>query len=288
LSQRYSQDGDIIFSVAKDQTVCAWYSANGERLGTYHGHVGAIWTVDVDPTTTLLATGAADNTIRLWEIKTGKLLKTWEFASSIKRVEFSPDGRQLLGVTEKRQGVDSTIVVYDIELDATAEQNDEYELRILCEESKATVAGFSYLSKYIISGHEDGTVSQYDGKVKGLYSNRLRDHSDGVQTGELIDSIEAHEPDMAVTDLQWSPDRTYFITSGKDKAAKVRQSYCVLPISRLTIFRPAHNCRRPKHSQNLQHRHPPQQRCDYARQGLRYSRRRPSSYGCHNYKCTTG
>jgi translation initiation factor 3 subunit I len=166
LSQRYSKDGDIIFSVAKDQAVCAWYSANGERLGTYHGHVGAIWTVDVDPTTTLLATGAADNTIRLWDVKSGKLLKTWEFASSIKRVEFSYDGKQLLGVTEKRQGVDSTIVVYDIELDVNAEQTDEYSLRILCEESKATVAGFSYLSKWIISGHDDGTVSQYDGKVQ--------------------------------------------------------------------------------------------------------------------------
>jgi translation initiation factor 3 subunit I len=41
------------------------------------------------------------------------------------------------------------------------------------------------------------------------------------QTGELLDSIEAHEPDMMVTDLQWSPDRTYFATSSKDKTAKL-------------------------------------------------------------------
>lgn len=221
MSQRYSKDGDIIFSAAKDQAVCAWYSANGERLGTYHGHVGAIWTVDVDPTTTLLATGAADSTIRLWEVKTGKLLKTWEFESSIRRVEFSPDGRQLLGVTEKRQGILSTIVVYDIELDVNAKQTDEQSLRIVCDEARATVAGFSYLSKWIIAGHDDGTVSQYDGKVRTPCPIYMEDHTDGNQTGELLESIEAHEPDQAITDLQWSPDRTYFITAGKDKTAKV-------------------------------------------------------------------
>ncbi|KAF2665623.1 eukaryotic translation initiation factor-like protein 3 subunit [Microthyrium microscopicum] len=201
---KYSSDGDLIFTVAKDQIPSVWFSANGERLGSYSGHVGAVWTVDVNPDTTLLATGAADNTMRLWNVKTGKLLKTWEFESSIKRVEFSPDGRQLLGVTERRQNVLPSIMVFDIIPDVDAEQSSEHALRIICDESKATVAGFSYNAKYIIAGHEDGTVTQYDGK-----------------TGEYIDNIQAHEEEMQVTDLQWSPDRTYFITSSKDKSAKL-------------------------------------------------------------------
>lgn len=150
--------------------MCAWYSANGERLGTYHGHVGALWTVDVDPTTTMLVTGGADNTMRLWEVRSGRMLKTWEFPTAVKRVEFSPDGRQLLAVTEKRSGHLGTIVVFDVDPDVDAEQTDEHSLRIVCDESKATVAGFSYLAKYIIAGHEDGSVSQYDGKVR---SSRL-------------------------------------------------------------------------------------------------------------------
>lgn len=99
-------------------------------------------------------------------MKTGTLLKTWEFDSSIKRVEFSPDGRQILGVTEKRQNILSSVVVYDIEPDVDEEQSNEYALRIICDESKATVAGFSYGARYIIVGHEDGSVSQYDGKVR--------------------------------------------------------------------------------------------------------------------------
>lgn len=117
--------------------------------------------------------------MRLWEVKTGKLLKTWDFPTSIKRVEFSPDGRLLLGVTEKRSGHLGTIVVYEIDPDPEAKQTDEQALRIVCEDSKATVAGFSYLAHYIIAGHEDGSVSQYDAK-----------------SGELLYNTQAHEPDM--------------------------------------------------------------------------------------------
>lgn len=192
---KYNPDGDLLFSVSKDHVVCAWFSNNGERLGTFHGHQGALWTVDVHPASQMIATGGADNTMRLWEIKTGKLLYTWDFATSIKRVEFSPDGKQLLGVTEKRSGHLGTIVVYDLNDDPETwtQQSQEHALRIVCEDSKATVAGFSYLARYIIAGHEDGSVSQYDGK-----------------TGEFIHSEQVHEEDMQVTDLQWSPDRSEY------------------------------------------------------------------------------
>ncbi|KAI9752379.1 MAG: Mitotic spindle checkpoint component mad2 [Chaenotheca gracillima] len=201
---KYNRDGDLLFSTAKDQVVCGWYSANGERLGTYHGHQGALWTVDVDPTTSLLATGAADNTVRLWNIKTGKCVKVWEFPTAVKRVEFSEDGTQLLAVTEKRMGYLGTIVVFDVDVDPEAEQTDEPSLKITCEDSKATVAGWSYLAKFIIAGHEDGSVSQYDAK-----------------SGEQLNNVQVHETDLQINDLQFAPDRTYFITASKDKTAKI-------------------------------------------------------------------
>ncbi|KAI9787065.1 MAG: translation initiation factor eIF3 subunit [Peltula sp. TS41687] len=205
---KYNKDGDILFSVSKDHVICAWFSVNGERLGTYHGHQGALWTIDIDPSTTLLASGGADNTVRVWDIKNGKCLKTWDFPTAVKRVEFTEDGTQLLAVTEKRMGYLGTIVVFDVAVDTAAEQTNEPSLRITCEESKATVAGWSYLSKYIIAGHEDGSVSQYDAK-----------------TGELLHNVQAHEPDMQVNDLQWSPDRTYFITASKEKSAKILSAH---------------------------------------------------------------
>lgn len=99
-------------------------------------------------------------------MRSGKCIKTWDFNTAVKRVEFNEDGTKLLAVTEKRMGYLGTIVVLDINVDVDAEQNDEKALVITCEESKATVAAWSFLSKYILAGHEDGTVSQYDAKVR--------------------------------------------------------------------------------------------------------------------------
>ena len=96
----------------------------------------------------------------------------YDFDTAVKRVEFSEDGTKLLAVTEKRMGFLGTIVVLDIKVDVNVEQSNDRALKITCDESKATVAGWSYLSKYIIAGHEDGTVSQYDSKVCNLPDGR--------------------------------------------------------------------------------------------------------------------
>ncbi|EFR02936.1 eukaryotic translation initiation factor 3 subunit [Nannizzia gypsea CBS 118893] len=209
---KFSRDGDLLFSVAKDKNICVWYYANGERLGTYSGHQGALWTIDPSPNTVLLASGAADNTVKLWNIKTGECVKTWDFPTAVKRVEFSADGSKLLAVTEKRMGYLGTIVVFDVaygdgEGNNLHEQADEPILKITCEESKATVAGWSYLAKYIIAGHEDGSISQYDAK-----------------SGDQLENVQAHELDCKITDLQFSADRTYFITACSDKSAKILSS----------------------------------------------------------------
>jgi len=95
-----------------------------------------------------------------------------------------------------------SIVTFEVVNDEGAEQTDERALTITLEDSKATVAGWSALGEYIIAGHEDGSVSQWDGR-----------------TGEFIYRSDAHEGQ--IQDLQFSPDRTYFITASKDKTAKL-------------------------------------------------------------------
>lgn len=79
--------------------------------------------------------------------------------------------------------------------------------------SKATVCAFSYVPSRIVTGHMSGKVAIFDYK-----------------TGEEVDNNERAHGDE-VTDLQISPDRTYFITSSKDKAARVSDP----PVSRQNI-----------------------------------------------------
>ena len=70
--------------------------------------------------------------------------------------------------------------------------------------SKATVCAFTLTPNVIITGHESGKVALFN-----------------VKTGEEIENNERAHSDV-VTDLQLSKDRTYCVTSSKDKAARVR------------------------------------------------------------------
>ncbi|KAG0172154.1 translation initiation factor eIF3 subunit [Apophysomyces sp. BC1034] len=202
---KYNREGDLLFSVSKDKVVNVWYSHNGERLGTYNGHVGSVWTVDVNSSSTMVVTGSADNTARLWEVRTGRCLKTWEFMTAVKRVEFSEDDTMVLCVTEERMGYAGTVTVLPVNLDIDGTQSDTPIVTIRNDGPKAVVAGWGNLNKYIISGHVDGSICQWDWKANKKL-NSIKPHSD------------------VITDIQFSPDRTYFITSGKDKIAQIFDS----------------------------------------------------------------
>lgn len=43
---KYNRLGDLLFSSSKDSTPNVWYSINGERLGTFDGHNGVVWSID--------------------------------------------------------------------------------------------------------------------------------------------------------------------------------------------------------------------------------------------------
>ena len=70
--------------------------------------------------------------------------------------------------------------------------------------SKATVVIFASGNEHIITGHESGQLTLYHAK-----------------TGEEV-VLNQHAHREIVTDIQMAPDRSYFITSSKDKSAKVR------------------------------------------------------------------
>ena len=70
--------------------------------------------------------------------------------------------------------------------------------------SKATARSFAYMPGMILTGHEPGKVALFN-----------------ADTGEeMLFNERAHMD--SVTDLQLSADRSYFITSSKDKTARTR------------------------------------------------------------------
>ena len=45
---KFNAEGDLLFTCSKDYAINVWFSHNGERIGTYDGNNGSVWTVDVD------------------------------------------------------------------------------------------------------------------------------------------------------------------------------------------------------------------------------------------------
>ncbi|QPG74306.1 hypothetical protein FOA43_001632 [Brettanomyces nanus] len=201
---KFNADGDLLFSVSKDQEASVWYSSNGERIGTLNGHKGTIWSIDVDPETDYVTTASADFTGKLWKAQSGECIYTWNFDAPAKRVEFSPDGNKVFFITDEVMGQIGTIKIFDID-HSKNEQSSTPVLEIKNDKGvseRFSVAAWGYGGLTIVAGHANGKLSKWDAK-----------------TGAFLGGVKPH--DLLVTDIQTSPDKTYFITSSKDKSAKL-------------------------------------------------------------------
>jgi translation initiation factor 3 subunit I len=86
--------------------------------------------------------------------------------------------------------------------------------------SKATVCAFPYIQGLILMGHESGKVALFDARL-----------------GEEVLSNERAHVDV-VTDLQLSADRTYFITSSKDKTAPIHYAKMLTVLKTFSTEKP--------------------------------------------------
>ncbi|CAL1713022.1 unnamed protein product [Somion occarium] len=201
---KFNAEGDLLFSASKDSVINVWYTHNGERLGTYEDHNGAVWTIDVDSQSRFLVSGSADNTMRLWSVQTG-----------------NDDDEQVVCITEQRMGHQGAIRVFKINREGDGTDQSEEPISFFNPiGSKAVVCAFSYVPNLIITGHESGKVALFDYKTGEEVLNNERAHMD------------------VVTDLQLSPDRTYFITSSKDKTARIHDTRTLMVIKTFSTETP--------------------------------------------------
>src|SRR5262249_57148036 len=75
------------------------------------GHTERVWSVAFDPQSGSLASGSFDNTVKIWEAQSGKLLRTLEgHTAPVNVVAFCPDGRLLAS-----KSADQTIRLWSCE-----------------------------------------------------------------------------------------------------------------------------------------------------------------------------
>jgi len=199
---KYNREGDLLFTAAKDHSPCVWYAHNGERLGTYDGHNGSVWCVDVSWDTDRLLTGSSDTTCKLWQVETGKELFSFQHKAMVRSVGFSHGERMILTVQDSSFSQQATLFIYNLKEDLKEQEEAPVRSMFEPEMKKQNVALWGNLNQTVISGGDDGAIRVWD-----------------VETGKQVNKITDHK--KAVNSIQYSKDHTMFITASADHSAKL-------------------------------------------------------------------
>jgi WD40 repeat protein len=175
LTVAFSQDGKFLASGAAhpDCTIRLWNLTKGTAR-VLSGHTSHVNSVAFSPDGRTLASGSEDETVKVWDVDTGKNLDTFSINGSasqrqVKAVAFSPDGKWLAA------GIyDGTIHLWNL--------TSKKELSPLKGDAESVIAvAFSPDSRTLASGGMDGVVKLWD---VGTWSPRavLSGHTEPISS----------------------------------------------------------------------------------------------------------
>ena len=162
------------------------YGAAGQQpeVVLQMGHSDAVRSIALSANGKYLLSGSRDRTLKLWEVATGRLLRTFEgHSDGVESVTFSPDERFALS-----GGYDNTMKLWQVEngqLVRTFEGHTESVLSV----------AFSPDGRYVLSGSWDSTVRLWD-----------------VETGRGVRTFLGHT--SGVLTVAFSPDGRYMLSGG--------------------------------------------------------------------------
>ena len=85
-------DGLTVISGGMNGSLYSYNQQTGKKIHEFVGHTGDVWGVAASPDSRFLVSGSDDQTVRLWEIDTGKLLLTIFQGTDNEWVVWTPEG----------------------------------------------------------------------------------------------------------------------------------------------------------------------------------------------------
>jgi WD40 repeat protein len=194
---------------AKDTSVFLIDLKNRDEITTLRGHADWVWTVDISPDGTKLATGSGplrynaeanplpDTSVRIWDAAThAEIAQLVGHTNTVDSVVFLPDNERVLS-----SAWDTTIILWDIAKQSalhtyTGHEGAVYDLSLSADGSQ------------FLSASGDGTVRLWD-----------------TESGDELKLFDLRpfgtDNANAVNGVRFSPDETRFVTGSADKIVRV-------------------------------------------------------------------
>jgi hypothetical protein len=169
-------------------------------LSTIHGHADTILAIAFAPDGSSIASASYDKLVKLWDVNTGKQIKSLkEHSDAVYAVAFMPDGKRLVSAAGDR-----TLKVWDLTAGKRLiTMNDALD------------------ALYTVAVNRSGTQIAAAGADRMIrtWSWSSDDKSPGGNAAKLLESTFAHAD--AVLRLAYSPDGSTLVSAGADRVVKV-------------------------------------------------------------------
>ncbi len=176
----------------------------GTTLLTYDRHSDYVDAVAWSPDGRYIASGSWDDTVQVWDAKTGALLFSYRQNGIVDAVAWSPDGRYIASGSW-----DDTVQVWDV--------LTQHLVRIYTGHSDfVTALAWSPDSQYIASGSWDDTLQVWNAQTGALDFKYI------YNAPELPEEINA---------VAWSPNGKYIAVGGKDEYVHILNAQTGIPLN---------------------------------------------------------
>jgi hypothetical protein len=182
---------EIATFVGYDNQIVEIRNASGILIATLKGHEKSITTASFSPDRLRIVTASWDNTVRVWDVKTGQEIATIKGQNTVNTASFSPDGLRILTTAYD----DNTARVWD------AKTGQEIAT-LKGHENIVNTADFSPDGLRILTTSWDNTARVWDAK-----------------TGQEIATLKGHKSNVFAA--SFSPDGQHIVTASRDRTARV-------------------------------------------------------------------